>query len=29
MGNLLPLFIGTFTTLLAVVNPLEAMPIFL
>ena len=29
MGDLLPLFIGTFTTLLAVVNPLEAMPVFL
>ncbi|MEI6435515.1 MAG: MarC family protein [Bacteroidota bacterium] len=29
MENLLPLFIGTFTTLLAVVNPLEALPVFL
>ena len=29
MGELLNLFIGTFTTLLAVINPLEAMPIFL
>ena len=29
MGELLPLFIGTFSTLLAVVNPLEAMPVFL
>ena len=29
MGELLNLFIGTFTTLLAVVNPLEALPIFL
>lgn len=29
MGDLLTLFVGTFTTLLAVVNPLEAMPVFL
>ncbi len=29
MGELLNLFIGTFTTLLAVINPLEAMPVFL
>jgi multiple antibiotic resistance protein len=29
MGEALNLFIGTFTTLLAVINPLEAMPIFL
>jgi len=29
MEHLLPLFIGTFTTLLAVVNPLEALPVFL
>jgi hypothetical protein len=29
MNENLSLFIGTFTTLLAVVNPLEAMPIFL
>ncbi|MGO9622476.1 MAG: MarC family protein [Desulfobaccales bacterium] len=29
MGEALTLFIGTFTTLLAVINPLEAMPIFL
>jgi multiple antibiotic resistance protein len=29
MGELLKLFIGTFTTLLAVINPLEAMPVFL
>jgi len=29
MENLIPLFIGTFTTLLAVVNPLETLPIFL
>ena len=29
MGHHVALFIGTFTTLLAVVNPLEALPIFL
>jgi multiple antibiotic resistance protein len=29
MAEILTLFIGTFTTLLAVINPLEAMPIFL
>lgn len=29
MENHLTLFIGTFTTLLAVVNPLEALPVFL
>lgn len=29
MNHWLTLFIGTFTTLLAVVNPLEALPIFL
>jgi multiple antibiotic resistance protein len=29
MGKLSTLFIGTFTTLLAVINPLEAMPVFL
>jgi multiple antibiotic resistance protein len=29
MEALIPLFIGTFTTLLAVINPLEAMPVFL
>jgi len=29
MNEHLTLFIGTFTTLLAVVNPLEAMPVFL
>jgi multiple antibiotic resistance protein len=29
VGEHLSLFIGTFTTLLAVVNPLEAMPVFL
>jgi multiple antibiotic resistance protein len=29
MENQLTLFIGTFTTLLAVVNPLESLPIFL
>jgi multiple antibiotic resistance protein len=29
LGETLSLFIGTFTTLLAVINPLEAMPIFL
>jgi len=29
MEHLLTLFIGTFTTLLAVVNPLESLPIFL
>ncbi len=29
MGELPTLFIGTFTTLLAVINPLEAMPVFL
>src|SRR5208337_2691401 len=29
MGEPLNLFIGTFTTLLAVINPLEAMPVFL
>jgi multiple antibiotic resistance protein len=29
MENALTLFIGTFTTLLAVINPLEALPIFL
>ena len=29
MGEQLNLFIGTFTTLLAVINPLEAMPVFL
>ncbi|MCK9220818.1 MAG: MarC family protein [Bacteroidales bacterium] len=29
MEHLLPLFVGTFTTLLAVVNPLEALPVFL
>ncbi len=29
MGEILPLLIGTFTTLLAVINPLEAMPVFL
>ena len=29
METLIPLFVGTFTTLLAVINPLEAMPVFL
>jgi multiple antibiotic resistance protein len=29
MAEILTIFIGTFTTLLAVINPLEAMPIFL
>jgi MarC family membrane protein len=29
MGKSLTLFIGTFTTLLAVINPLESLPIFL
>ena len=29
MEQLLSLFVGTFTTLLAVVNPLEALPVFL
>lgn len=29
MENALTLFIGTFTTLLAVINPLESLPIFL
>ncbi|MBI4797065.1 MAG: NAAT family transporter [Deltaproteobacteria bacterium] len=29
MGKSLALFIGTFTTLLAVINPLESLPIFL
>jgi multiple antibiotic resistance protein len=29
MEHLLTLFVGTFTTLLAIVNPLEALPIFL
>jgi multiple antibiotic resistance protein len=29
MGNSVALFIGTFTTLLAVINPLESLPIFL
>lgn len=29
MGNSVALFIGTFTTLIAVVNPLESLPIFL
>lgn len=29
MNEMLTLFIGTFTTLLAVINPLEAMPVFL
>jgi multiple antibiotic resistance protein len=29
VGEHLSLFIGTFTTLLAVINPLEAMPVFL
>ncbi len=29
MGEILNLFIGTFTTLLAVINPLEALPVFL
>jgi len=29
MEQLLTLFVGTFTTLLAVVNPLEALPVFL
>jgi multiple antibiotic resistance protein len=29
MEALIPLFFGTFSTLLAVINPLEAMPVFL
>ena len=29
MGDALTLFIGTFTTLLAIINPLEALPVFL
>jgi multiple antibiotic resistance protein len=29
MGHELTLFVGTFTTLLAVINPLEALPIYL
>jgi len=29
MGTELTLFIGTFTTLLAVINPLEALPVYL
>lgn len=29
MGKSLALFVGTFTTLLAVINPLESLPIFL
>ena len=29
MGRELSLFIGTFTTLLAVINPLEIMPVYL
>jgi multiple antibiotic resistance protein len=29
VGEALTLFIGTFTTLLAIINPLEALPIFL
>jgi multiple antibiotic resistance protein len=29
MGNALTLFIGTMTTLLAVINPLEALPVYL
>jgi len=29
MSNELTLFVGTFTTLLAVINPLEALPVFL
>jgi len=29
MGSELSLFIGTFTTLLAVINPFEIMPVYL
>ena len=29
METLIPLFLSTFSTLLAVINPLEAMPVFL
>jgi multiple antibiotic resistance protein len=29
MGNELSLFVGTFTTLLAIINPLEVLPVFL
>ncbi len=29
MGQMISLFVGTFTTLLAIINPLEALPIFL
>ena len=29
MGRELSLFIGTFTTLLAIINPLEVLPVYL
>jgi multiple antibiotic resistance protein len=29
MGQMVSLFVGTFTTLLAIINPLEALPIYL
>ncbi len=29
MGHALSLFAGSFTTLLAIINPLEALPVYL